>query len=114
MHELWMMMNAFIPFLFFFGFWFLIGKDRGKFCPGCGKSFSQFQSPFTKTRRQWLVGGYRCLGCGCETDLTGKKVHASALPDQQFVIMGLGALLLVMLAFLVFSCLPLLMILNRG
>ena len=44
-------------------------------CPDCGARLSGFQSPFTKTRRQWLEGGYLCRRCGCEVDLSGHKVE---------------------------------------
>jgi len=76
-------------------------------CPECGKAMPVFQSPLTKTRRQWLAGGYVCQHCGCETNLAGQKVTADSPPARfpivqvclLFVaILGGGGLFSVMLA----------------
>ena len=47
-------------------------------CPSCGTPLSGFQSPLTKTRRQWIEGGYLCRRCGCESDLAGAPVPPDA------------------------------------
>ena len=66
-------MIALAPFAIFVGMLLMIGLRRVN-CPDCGARMPVLQSPFTKTRRQWLEGGYLCRRCGCETDLTGRKV----------------------------------------
>jgi hypothetical protein len=43
-------------------------------CPECGEPLSPFQSPFRKTKRQWIEGGYVCVKCGCESDLAAGKM----------------------------------------
>lgn len=66
------MLNTFWPILVFVPFFlllFLLGTRRRP-CPTCGVRLSGFQSPLTKTRRQWVEGGYLCQQCGCESDLT--------------------------------------------
>lgn len=70
------MLNVLIPVLTFVPFFLyhILYGLRQKSCPDCGATLSGFQSPFRKSRRQWLEGGYRCHHCGCETDLAGKKV----------------------------------------
>tara|TARA_R110002111_G_scaffold262875_1_gene342545 strand:+ start:115456 stop:115800 length:345 start_codon:yes stop_codon:yes gene_type:complete len=113
MNEFWIYLNVLLPFLVMISLWSLFGMGRSKICPNCNTPFPQFQSPFTKTKRQWMVGGYRCLNCGCETDLAGKKVHSSVIPQQQSVVTGLGLLALILVAILALSFLPLLMMVNR-
>jgi uncharacterized protein (DUF983 family) len=41
----------------------------------------------TKTRRQWLAGGYVCQRCGCETNLAGQKVKADSPPARFPIVM---------------------------
>lgn len=67
-----------IPFLLFFAFlpW---GTQRRVNCPQCGARLPVLQSPWTKSRRQWMEGGYRCQRCGCETNLAGEPVS----PEQR-------------------------------
>ena len=65
---------ALAPFAVFFVVLLFFGTRRVN-CPECGARLSNFQSPFTKTRRQWLEGGYLCRRCGCEVDLSGHKVE---------------------------------------
>lgn len=67
-------MIALAPFAILFAI-LLYGVMRRVNCPGCGARLYGLQSPFTKTRRQWLEGGYLCSRCGCETDLAGRKVE---------------------------------------
>lgn len=71
-----------IPFLFvpFFLWLIFFGMGGRKTCPDCNLPLQCFQSPFTKTRRQWLKGGYLCKNCGCESDMAGRKVHAGTAP----------------------------------
>jgi hypothetical protein len=84
-----------IPFAFFFLWWFfLVLMGRGKFCPDCGAALPIFQSPFTKSWRQWVEGGYRCANCGCETTLAGRKIAAGTPPASRSVIISLGLLTL--------------------
>lgn len=69
---------AFAPFFVVFVV-LLFGMRRVK-CPDCGATLPNFQSPFTKTKRQWLEGGYLCRNCGCESDLSGHKVGDRTRP----------------------------------
>lgn len=73
-----------LPVLLFIPFFVVLMAHclRRKDCPECGSPLSGFQSPFTKTRRQWVEGGYLCQNCGCETDLAGNKVAAGT--DTQY------------------------------
>src|SRR5262245_13028380 len=67
-------------------------------CPDCGASLPALMSPLRKTRRMWLHGGFICDRCGCETDLTGRKVTADTPPPPRFPALqwaALGLLLLI-------------------
>lgn len=68
---------ALIPFafavLFLWLFW-----PRHRNCPRCGEGLSIFQSPFKKTNRQWLEGGFLCSNCGCESTWEGRPVIVEA------------------------------------
>ena len=55
------------PFLFGIFFYLLVFR-AGK-CPACGASLPRFVSPFTKTTRQWLEGGWVCPNCGADVEL---------------------------------------------
>jgi len=70
---------ALAPFFVFAVVLLVFGMRRVN-CPDCGTRLPNFQSPFTKTRRQWLEGGFLCLNCGCETDLSGRKVGDGTRP----------------------------------
>ena len=63
-------------------------------CPDCGKLLSPLQSPITKTRRQWIEGGYLCKHCGCESDVSGDKVVAGGVSRSRsiYLMFGLVAL----------------------
>jgi hypothetical protein len=65
---------ALTPFAVFFFVLLFFGMRRVN-CPDCGARLPCLQSPFTKTRRQWLEGGYLCGRFGCETDLAGHKIE---------------------------------------
>jgi hypothetical protein len=58
----------------------LFGTLRRIQCPDCGDPLPGFCSPWKKTRRMWRAGGHLCARCGCETDMTGRKVT----PDTPF------------------------------
>lgn len=72
-------------------------------CPDCGESLPGLVSPFKKSRRMWLSGGYLCTNCGCETNIAGQKVTsdtpAALFPKLQIAVLtvllllgvGLGA-----------------------
>jgi hypothetical protein len=51
-------------------------------CPDCGGPLPVLYSPFVKTRRMWLEGGYLCPSCGCESDPAGRKVTADTRPAR--------------------------------
>ena len=78
----------------FFALLLFFGIGRRRVCPDCSKPLPILQSPFTKTRRQWVEGGYVCPNCGCETDLAGKKVPAGTALSYRSLIVGLGLLTL--------------------
>ena len=69
LNTLWPIL-AFVPFFLFL----VLHGARQRPCPECGAPLSGFQSPLTKTRRQWVAGGYLCRRCGCESDLAGVRV----------------------------------------
>jgi hypothetical protein len=71
----------FLPFLMFIPlFVFILSSSMKRLnCPDCRQPLPLTQSPFTKTRRQWIEGGYLCENCGCETDIAGKTVPPGTL-----------------------------------
>jgi len=76
-----------LPFLVFF-VWLILLRAPRRYCPDCGTLLASFQSPFTKTKRQWIEGGFVCRRCGCESDLSGNKVAADS--SQEPLIRGLA------------------------
>ena len=102
---------VFLPLLMFVpGFvalWTFYRQRRD--CPNCGSPLSGIQSPFTKTWRQWVEGGYLCQNCGCQTNLAGEKVAPSPRPGW----LVLGLLLMIPLVQAVGAVL-LFFILGRG
>lgn len=91
MNTVWIIL---FPFAVFFVWLLFFGLGRGKACPDCNRPLSPLQSPFTKTKRQWVEGGYVCQNCGCETDRAGKKVPAGTAPSRRSLIVGVGLLTL--------------------
>jgi hypothetical protein len=77
-----------LPLLMFVPFFvILLGfRRRRRNCPDCGEPLPRIQSPFTKTRRQWVEGGYLCGSCGCETDLAGQKVAPGTGPRPGWMV----------------------------
>ena len=71
MSELWIPL---LPFAVFFALFMLSRLLPRRNCPDCHEPLPAIQSPFTKTKRQWVEGGFVCLNCGCEADLSGRKV----------------------------------------
>jgi hypothetical protein len=88
--------SALLPLLVFAPFFLVLlclGLRR-RACPDCGGLLWGFQSPLTKTRRQWVEGGCVCGQCGCETDLAGVRVPGdrpvkSAVPGLLLVAAAL-------------------------
>ena len=70
-------------------------------CPECGTAISCVQTPMTKTKRQWMQGGYRCSNCDCQMDLRGNIVPRESTASARFVagiaLCTAGFLLLVLL-----------------
>lgn len=66
---------AFAPFFIVLFFWFMRCQRN---CPECGEPLPLLLSPFQKTRRQWIEGGYVCAKCGSELDTAGNTVPANA------------------------------------
>lgn len=66
-------------------------------CPDCGDTLPIVCSPFKRTRRMWLAGGYLCARCGCETNMAGQKVTADTppapFPTLQCALLAIGLLL---------------------
>ena len=91
MNELW---SILFPFAMFFALMFFFGMGRGKACPDCNQPLPPIQSPFTKTKRQWVEGGYVCQNCGCEADISGRNVPAGTAPQRRSIITGIGLLTL--------------------
>jgi hypothetical protein len=91
MNDLWIPL---LPFAVFFAWLFFSGMRRCKVCPDCDKPLPRIQSPFTKTWRQWVEGGYVCQNCGCEADIAGRKVPAGTAPQRRSIIIGIGLLTL--------------------
>ena len=79
---------ALVVFVLFFFLLFFFAIRRPRSCPACGESLSAFQSPFTKTKRQWWEGGYLCQTCGCESDLAGRRVAPGTPPRRTSVVNG--------------------------
>ena len=90
-------MNSFwlplLPFVVFLAWLVLFGMRRSKPCPDCGKPLPSFQSPFTKTKRQWLEGGYLCGNCGA-VDTAGEKVAPGTASRRISIVTGIGLLML--------------------
>ena len=75
MDTLLMLVPVFVFLVFLF--W---SAGRRRVCPACGERLPNFQSPFTKTPRQWFEGGYVCPACGCEADARGREVPPGTGP----------------------------------
>ncbi len=93
MLEFWLPL---VPFAAFFAWLLFFGMRTTKVCPDCNKPLEAIQSPFTKTKRQWVEGGFLCGHCGCETDLTGKKIDAGTPQTRRSIVVAIGVLTLAM------------------
>lgn len=78
------------PFAVFFLWLFVFGAQNRLRCPDCGLSAPRFQSPFTKSERQWSQGGFLCPDCGCESDMAGAKVPRGKAPSWGWLCVGFG------------------------
>jgi hypothetical protein len=87
MFDVWTQFLIFIP-VFYFMFFYRPGLKRA--CPECNASLPAFQSPFTKTQRQWVQGGYLCRECGCQTDMAGRRVVKGDSPQWGWVILSIS------------------------
>src|SRR4051812_16705580 len=87
-------MNIFLmpllPFAVFFLWLFIFGTHCRQICPDCKEPLGPFRSPFTKTKRQWVEGGYACRNCDCETDLAGRKVPYGTGLQWRWILISLG------------------------
>ena len=88
------MYYALMPFAVVFGVMYLAWLKQRPSCPDCAKPLDLFQSPFTKTKRQWFEGGYLCRHCGCESDTSGRKVSSETAPNPRRLIIGLALTLI--------------------
>jgi len=81
-----------LPFVVLFAAMLIFGLIRRRSCPDCGSPLSVLQSPSTKTRRQWIEGGYLCQHCGCESDMSGNKVEPGTPLSYRSFVIGAGIL----------------------
>ena len=81
-----------LPLLYFaiFFVWLFFNMQSRQPCPECGKVLSGIQSPLTKTKRQWIEGGFHCTNCGCESDISGDKVVTGTAPKAQSIYLGIA------------------------
>ena len=75
---------ALLPLIAVLAFALIGTRNCPSSCPECDSEISRFQSPFTKTERQWMKGGYRCANCDCQMDLGGKVITSEATASPQF------------------------------
>ena len=78
---------------FALGFGLLLWLWSRLACPGCGTRAPLLISPFAKTRRQWVEGGWTCAACGTDADVRGRKVAPGVGPRPGWLVRS--ALLLV-------------------
>jgi len=91
MNQFWIPL---LPFVVFFAWLFFVAMRRRKACPNCNEPLPRFQSPFTKSKRQWVEGGYVCQQCGCEADIAGNKVPAGVALNRRALITGIALVML--------------------
>ena len=87
---------VFVPFLMLIVWIFIATRNCPASCPECQYPMSRFQSPFTKTRRQWLNGGFQCARCHCEIDLSGRVLEREK-PEQYISPIIVGIITFVLL-----------------
>lgn len=83
-----------LPFALFFGWLLFFGMRPTKVCPDCNKPLAAIQSPFRKSKRQWVEGGFLCDHCGCETDIAGRKIDAGTPQQRRSIFTAIGMLTL--------------------
>lgn len=97
-----------VPFALFFG-WLIFSAGGTVSCENCNAMLPRFQSPLSKTKRQWWEGGVSCLKCGCDCDRRGNKVRhrvdISFAAKRQVLTLVAAATIpaIVMLGFLILS-----------
>lgn len=91
MLEFWLPL---LPFTVFFAWLMFFGMRNARVCPDCNKPLAAIQSPFTKTKRQWVEGGFLCRHCGCETDAAGRKIDVGTPPQRRSIVTTVGMLTL--------------------
>ena len=81
---------VYLPFLMFLLFfvYLIVFAHQKRSCPDCGQSLNLYQSPRTKTWRQWFEGGFLSQDCGCETTLAGERVAPGTGPRTSSVVRG--------------------------
>ncbi len=60
-------------------FWFL-WRQTPRDCPSCRRQLPLWYTPWNRTRRQWVKGGYYCQQCQIEVDLQGNRVSEDESP----------------------------------
>jgi hypothetical protein len=78
-----------------------------KECPSCGAKLELYQSPFKRTKRQWIEGGLVCRNCGCELDWRGRKIETGR-PIRMAILK------LILVALLVEIAIAVLLLCNVG
>jgi len=64
---------AVVPFFF-------LQRQAPRGCPNCRRQLPLLYAPWSKTRRQWVEGGYFCRSCQSEVDLQGRQVSLDEPP----------------------------------
>ena len=96
------------PFVLFF-FWLLFFQGGTVACGNCDAALPRFQSPLSKSKRQWWQGGATCGACGCDCDRHGNKIdeRSDVSSTSKLKWLSLIAVAMVpavaMLSFLLFS-----------
>jgi hypothetical protein len=88
------LISVWFPFLVFAVVFIYFQAMQRKVCPHCNQPLPLYYSPFKKTKRQWVEGGYVCPHCGCESDVTGREVPAGTPLQYRALYFSLGRLTL--------------------
>lgn len=93
-----------LPFAIFFVWLLVTSVLQRKLCPSCSQSLPLLQSPLTKTKRQWVEGGYVCENCGCETDFAGARVEPGTVPSTRSIVIGASLIAIAALPAIAMIC----------
>lgn len=88
MNDLLLVLIVFAPF-----FLLLMFGLKRRHCPDCEAPLPLLISPLTKTRRQWVEGGWVCRYCGIHVDSNGHKVEMPHVANRAKLLALLPALI---------------------